>query len=87
MSLPMVVSLPDGRTFTRRAPSPRFPPQRPLTFEVWARFLAAAVERVTFPPEGDTVQAVTCRYAEADFARDALMGFKQWLEMGALDGC
>lgn len=87
MTLPLVVSLPDGRTFTRRAPSPQYPPQRPLTFEVWARFLAAALERAGNPMLGDSVAAITCRRAERDFARDAALGFQQWLEMGSMDGC
>lgn len=77
----LVVCLPDGRTFTRRGPSPQVPPGNPDA-AAWARFMARTIERLieVVDDEGESIESVTRRYATRDFARDALLGWAQWSE-------
>lgn len=80
----LVVALPDGRTFVRRAPSANHP--EPESWETWARYLAQQVRQLLADTGGDGVEAVCRRHAVQDAACDALLGWDEWSEVATFVG-
>lgn len=74
------VVLPDGQSFVRHPSEPKFP-NEPITFEGWARLFAHVLENIINDDGAQTVQAIARRYANRDFAEDALRGWAQWAEV------